>query len=165
MISTGGPDYYTAFFQELTNNGISIIADLYHYDMPVIWQDVGGWTNNSIIDAFEEYARNCFDLYGQYVSVWMPLAAPLREVSLWSHFITFKSHIKYFPPTDNDLFYSIQYRTYLIYHFPTSVKIQQGYMGNTWPPFYNDVEQGLKAVHNMIITQARVWHAYDQDYR
>lgn len=44
-------------------------------------------------------------------------------------------------------------------------QIQLGYMGNTWPPFYNDVQKGLDAAHNMIITQARVWHAYDQDYR
>ena len=80
MISTGGSDYYNNLFKELQSKNIAIIADLYHYDMPVIWQNLGGWTNATIIDAFEGYARNCFDLFGEYVSVWMPLAAPLREV-------------------------------------------------------------------------------------
>lgn len=94
MISADGPTYYTELFQELSNNGIAIIADLYHYDMPVIWQDFGGWTNSSIIDAFEEYARNCFDMYGQYVSVWMPLAAPLREVRTEKNRKTGKSKTK-----------------------------------------------------------------------
>ena len=81
FISVDGPNYYVQLFEELQNNSISIIADLYHHDMPVIWQDVGGWTNDSIVDAFETYARTCFDVLGSYVSVWMPLAAPLREVS------------------------------------------------------------------------------------
>ena len=81
-MSPGGIDYYTNIFKELSDNGIKIIADLYHYDMPVVYQDIGGWTNGSVVDAFDAYAKTCFDAFSEYVDIWIPLAAPLREVSI-----------------------------------------------------------------------------------
>ena len=72
--------YYKAFFQELQNRGVEVIAELYHFDMPVTLQDSQGWLNESIIAEFVAYADDCMQLLNDVVSVWVPIALPYQEV-------------------------------------------------------------------------------------
>ena len=81
MLTAEGQQFYTNLFSALNDSGISIIADLYHHDMPLDDQNsYGGWAGDEIVQNFVEYARSCFDLYAPYVGHWITIASPLAEV-------------------------------------------------------------------------------------
>jgi len=75
-----GIEYYETFLAGLKTAGISIIADLYHHDLPMDLQDAGGWTSVATINQFVNYAREVFDLLGGHVGHWITIASPLEEV-------------------------------------------------------------------------------------
>ena len=40
---------------------------LYHFDLPQTLQDIGGWENEELVDLFANFARVCFDNFGDRV--------------------------------------------------------------------------------------------------
>jgi len=44
------------------------MVTLYHWDLPTTLQNYGGFLNDSIVDWFRDYAKLCFDEYGDKVS-------------------------------------------------------------------------------------------------
>lgn len=69
-----GIEFYNNLINELIKYGIEPIVTLYHYDMPV-WVDekYNGWYDRGIIEAFDRYARTCFEAYGDRVKYWLSL--------------------------------------------------------------------------------------------
>ncbi|CAG9770978.1 unnamed protein product [Ceutorhynchus assimilis] len=75
-INQEGVDYYVNLLKLLKENNIEPIVTLYHWDLPMPLQEMGGWTNPDIIKYFGDYARICYKEFGQYVKYWVTLNEP-----------------------------------------------------------------------------------------
>ncbi|TKD72249.1 GH1 family beta-glucosidase [Pseudalkalibacillus hwajinpoensis] len=71
-----GVAYYQNLIDELIENGIEPMITLYHWDLPQVLQDKGGWENRETIDAFNEYAVAMFKEFGNKVSKWITINEP-----------------------------------------------------------------------------------------
>lgn len=65
------------FFQTLKSNNIEPLVTIYHWDLPLPFHELGGWTNPVIADYFAEFASLCYSLFGDYVKFWVTLNEPL----------------------------------------------------------------------------------------
>ncbi|MDR3334047.1 MAG: beta-glucosidase [Treponema sp.] len=85
-VNPQGVAYYRALCAELHKYGISACATLYHWDLPQVLQDTGGWTERFIVDAFEEFVRVCFAELGDCVDQWITINEPLCVTYLGYYF-------------------------------------------------------------------------------
>lgn len=88
-INPKGVEFYNNVIDELLARGIEPFVNLYHFDMPWELQAIGGWENRAVVSAFAEYARVCFELFGDRVKYWIthnePIIASLNGYMLGSN--------------------------------------------------------------------------------
>ncbi|QUG76218.1 family 1 glycosylhydrolase [Erwinia sp. E602] len=72
-VNPAGVAFYRRLIDELNRHGIEPIATLYHFDLPWCLQQQGGWENRATIDAFVDYARTLFSLFGDSVRHWLTI--------------------------------------------------------------------------------------------
>ncbi|EPH6760949.1 glycoside hydrolase family 1 protein [Cronobacter dublinensis] len=72
--------FYNQVIDELLRQGITPFINLFHFDMPLSLQEQGGFENRKVIDAFEAYARTCFELFGDRVTHWFTFNEPIVPV-------------------------------------------------------------------------------------
>jgi beta-glucosidase len=75
-VNPEGVAYYRALCAELHKHGLSACATLYHWDLPQVLQDKGGWEERSTVDAFAEYAAVCFAEFDACVDQWITINEP-----------------------------------------------------------------------------------------
>lgn len=69
--------FYHDVFSRMKAKGISVFIDLYHFDMPMYLQKIGGFENKEVIKAFKNYAAQCFCLFGDDVDYWFTFNEPM----------------------------------------------------------------------------------------
>lgn len=55
---------------------------IFHWDTPQILEDEGGWTNESIVDHFVNFANIAFSLFGDRVHDWITFNEPWVNPSI-----------------------------------------------------------------------------------
>ncbi|CAM4178349.1 MULTISPECIES: 6-phospho-beta-glucosidase GmuD [Bacillus] len=79
-INDKAANFYNNVIDELIANGIEPFVNLFHFDMPMALQKIGGWVNRETVDAYENYARTCFRLFGGRVKKWFTHNEPIVPV-------------------------------------------------------------------------------------
>ncbi|MFN8377107.1 MAG: GH1 family beta-glucosidase [Anaerolineae bacterium] len=75
-INQPGLDWYKRMVDTLLKHNITPYATLYHWDLPQVLSDRGGWTQRFIADAFVEYADAVSKELGDRIKNWMTLNEP-----------------------------------------------------------------------------------------
>ncbi len=70
-VNEKGIAFYDRVIDLLIQNGIRPFVTLYHFDLPyALVEKYNGWEDRRCADAFERYARVCFEHYGDRVKYW-----------------------------------------------------------------------------------------------
>lgn len=77
-----GIDFYHRVIDKCLEKNIQPWVTLYHWDIPQILEEKGGWTNRDVINWFNEYVDLCTRTYGDKVKNWMVLNEPLAFTAL-----------------------------------------------------------------------------------
>ena len=72
--------FYNDYIDELIANDIEPFINLYHFDMPLALQEIGGWENKEVVEAYINYAKTCFELFGDRVKKWFTHNEPIVPV-------------------------------------------------------------------------------------
>jgi len=70
-VNQSGIDFYSRLVDELLKAGIQPFATLYHWDLPQVLFEAGGWPNRSTAEAFVEYTDVITRALGDRVKHWM----------------------------------------------------------------------------------------------
>ncbi|WP_077702914.1 glycoside hydrolase family 1 protein [Virgibacillus dokdonensis] len=73
-------EFYNGVINELIDNDIEPFVNLFHFDMPLAYQQFGGWENREVVDSYQSYAEMCFKLFGDRVKKWFTFNEPIVPV-------------------------------------------------------------------------------------
>ncbi|TES56474.1 glycoside hydrolase family 1 protein [Halalkalibacterium halodurans] len=79
-VNPKGVEFYNNVIDELLGQGIEPFVNLFHFDMPMELQKIGGWANREVVDAYEAYAKTCFERFGDRVKKWFTHNEPIVPV-------------------------------------------------------------------------------------
>jgi beta-glucosidase len=75
-VNAAGLDFYDRLVDELVEAGITPMPTLYHWDLPQVLQDQGGWVERQTALAFADYAEAVVARLGDRVGTWTTLNEP-----------------------------------------------------------------------------------------
>ncbi len=75
-VNQKGLDFYQRLVDGLLERDIIPAATLYHWDLPQVLQDRGGWLNRDTAFAFSDYSDTLFQALGDRISKWITINEP-----------------------------------------------------------------------------------------
>ncbi|XP_063982727.1 uncharacterized protein LOC135165394 [Diachasmimorpha longicaudata] len=100
IISQDGVQYYNNLIDELLANGIVPYVTMLHFDdVQSLIEKTGGWTNESMVEHFADYARVLFNQLGSKVKFW----STINELDVYCMYIFFTNE------TEANTAYSARY--------------------------------------------------------
>jgi beta-glucosidase len=75
-VNQAGLDFYDRVLDELLANGIEPYVTLYHWDLPQVLEDRGGWPARETVDAFTEFTEVVVTRLGDRVRHWITQNEP-----------------------------------------------------------------------------------------
>jgi beta-glucosidase len=84
VLSKGGLDFYDRLVDELSAAGVRPVPTLFHWDLPLAFQEAGGWLERDTASRFTEYVSVVADRLGDRVKKWITINEP-AEHTLFGH--------------------------------------------------------------------------------
>lgn len=81
-VNAKGIAFYRNLIDELLKYGITPVATLYHWDLPQALQERGGWENRELVHLFAQYAKTCFEQFGNRVRYWITFNETVNFIML-----------------------------------------------------------------------------------
>ena len=75
-VNQKGIDYYNKLIDTCLAHGVEPFVTLHHFDTPLRYFHEGGWLNRAIIPHFVDYAKICFEAFGDRVKRWATFNEP-----------------------------------------------------------------------------------------
>jgi beta-glucosidase len=75
-VNSKGLDFYNRLVDGLLSAQIEPLVTLYHWDLPAVLQDEGGWANREIVEHFSRYAGIVTEALGDRVKRWVVFNEP-----------------------------------------------------------------------------------------
>ncbi|KAI9060053.1 glycoside hydrolase family 1 protein [Trametes sanguinea] len=76
-VNEAGIQFYSNLIDALLERGIVPFVTLYHWDLPqALYDRYQGWLNREIVDDFVNYAKICFERFGDRVKYWLTMNEP-----------------------------------------------------------------------------------------
>ncbi len=73
-------DFYNDVINTMIEKNVEPFINLFHFDMPMYLQKKGGWENKDVVIAYQNYAKTCFELFGDRVKMWFTHNEPIVPV-------------------------------------------------------------------------------------
>ncbi|RSK28793.1 6-phospho-beta-galactosidase [Bacillus sp. HMF5848] len=80
-VNQAGVQFYRDVFDECRENGVEPFVTLHHFDTPLPLFKKGDWLNKDNIDHFVNYAKVCFQQFGDQVKHWITINEPWSVVA------------------------------------------------------------------------------------
>ena len=71
-VNQAGLDHYSRMIDAMLAADIQPWVTLYHWDLPQVLEDRGGWQSRDVVDWFTEYASVVVEALGDRVKCWIP---------------------------------------------------------------------------------------------
>lgn len=81
-INKKGLDFYQRLVDGLLERGIEPWVTAYHWDLPLVLEEKGGWPNRDTAYAFADYAEILAQALGDRVAAWITLNEPFNAATL-----------------------------------------------------------------------------------
>jgi beta-glucosidase len=81
-VNPAGIEFYNRVIDKCISEGLEPWVTLYHWDLPQKLEDLGGWTNRSVIGWFSDFAEVCTKVYGDRVKNWIVMNEPMSFTGL-----------------------------------------------------------------------------------
>ena len=78
-VNPEGEKYYHELFADARAAGLECFVNLYHFDMPAYLFRRGGWENREVVEAYGNYARTAFRVFGKEIKYWFTFNEPIVE--------------------------------------------------------------------------------------
>ena len=75
-INQAGLDYYDKLIDACIAQGVEPFVTLHHFDTPLPFYKNGHWLNRDLIDEFQNFAKICFEHFGDRVKKWATFNEP-----------------------------------------------------------------------------------------